>query len=41
MRGTGGGSTSAVDVPERTNTGLRWAAKGDGSTGGGAIPLKV
>ena len=41
MRGTGGGSTSATEVPERTNTGLRSGESDEDSRGGGAKPSKV
>jgi len=41
MRGTGGGSASATDVPERTKTGLRSGESAVDSSGGGATPSKV
>src|SRR6478609_2924837 len=40
-RGTWGESASATLVPERTNTGLRCADGADGSSGGGATPIRV
>ena len=41
MGGTGGESTSATEVPERTNTGLRSGDCADESSRGGATPSKV
>jgi hypothetical protein len=41
MRGSGGGSTSATEVPARTNTGLLSAESGELSIRGGATPRSV
>ena len=41
MRGSGAGSTSATEVPERTNTGLRCGDSAELSIRGGATPSNV
>jgi hypothetical protein len=41
MRGSGAGSTSATEVPDRTNTGLRCGESAELSIRGGATPSKV